>query len=34
MKQHRVNHAADVYYRQGLSQKQLKRIKGRNKGGE
>ena len=26
MKQHRVNHQPDVYYRQGLSQKQLRRI--------
>lgn len=30
MKQHRVNHQADVYYRQGLSADQLKRIKTEN----
>ncbi len=31
MKQHRVIHAPDVYYRQGLSKKQLIRIKEENK---
>ncbi|MBK1880065.1 glycoside hydrolase family 117 protein [Pelagicoccus mobilis] len=29
MKEHRVNHKKDVYYRQGLSKKQLERIKGK-----
>lgn len=30
MKRHRVNHRPDVYYRQGLSKRQLKRIKEAN----
>ena len=30
MKQHRVNHAPDVYYRQGLSKKQRERIQKEN----
>lgn len=31
MKQHRVNHRPDVYYRQGLTKNQLKRIQKENK---
>lgn len=31
MKKHRVNHRPDVYYRQGLSKKQLERIRTQNK---